>query len=163
MANIQTRIWKRSKWLWLAAVVSAAFLGMAKQSVAAAGLKVLALPGGLQVVNLDSKPVQVLDVIINGREECSTYVVNRPGLSFQIDETKYSKDHLHKLWVANGHVPFFWEWNGKLAPNGSDKILTTEPRELKTGDEIFWKISCESEIVSATITTKTGATTYRFR
>ena len=109
---------------------------------------------GLEVVNTGTDPIHVRDLIINGRDDCSTYQVNSPA---------FSEEYLHKIWVANGSIVYLGQKDGKLVQLGTDRILTTEPPTLKSGDAEYWIPNCDSQAyVSAKVTTDDGTATYTF-
>jgi hypothetical protein len=116
-------------------------------------LRVSVTPRGLEIVNVGSMPTKVIDVIVNGRDDCSTIEVSDPS---------FSKDYLHKIWVANGYFMYVGVKDGKLIRIGSDRVLTTDPITLKSGDSAYWVPRCMANFVNATITTERGTATYYF-
>jgi hypothetical protein len=127
----------------------------------------------LVIKNVGRQPVEIIDITVNDRDECTTL----SNVSTELD-----KNYLHKLWVTK------WEGNWKLIQVGppisvqnmfpkmqalviDNKLVdaatggpvSPEPRKLNVGDVVAWGISCmQSEIVRTTIKTDVGVFTYSF-
>jgi hypothetical protein len=144
---------RNAKWWWIAVALAAGLVSLAMCSDDDLHLKLTGTALGLQIINQDSTPVQIIDLVINGREDCSTYEIGRSTLS---------KEYLHKAWVANGALLLsLEEKDGKLY-NGTS-ALSTQPTTLRSGDVKFWVPPCNVELVSATVKTDRGSATYTFR
>lgn len=142
------------RWWWVALAFAGVLVSVVMCSGNNQNLKVSATARGLEIVNIGSAPVRILDVVVNDRDDCSTYKVTSPALS---------KEYLHKVWVANGGFMYLTEKGGKLFELGStNHFLSDEPRTLKSGDSGYWVSYCLTNYVSVKVTTDGGTSTYSF-
>lgn len=142
------------RWWWIALAFAGVLIGAVMCSGNTQNLKVSLTANGLEIVNVGTAPIRILDVIVNDRDDCSTFRGHNPP---------FSKEYLHKAWVANGEFMYMGERDGKLYEIGTNRILSTEPRTLQTGDAWNWVSYCFSKYVSATVTTDDGTVKYSFR
>ena len=98
---------------------------------------------GLIITNTGSDAVQIVDITLNDRPECT--------MSLSQNAPATSDEQRHKAWVANGLF-------AKL------DIHSQAPRTLKIGESVQWLASCDDDdIVRAEIRTDKGAGTYTFK
>jgi hypothetical protein len=124
------------------------------------GLQVTSDSGLLKAItirNISNDPsVQISDLMINNREECSIELVDplcgHSGSSdFNAACSRFQNsngDELHKLWVYGGATVYL-------------NRFSESPIILKIGDAHSWYTSCQS-IVRVSITTDRGSGTYTF-
>jgi hypothetical protein len=102
----------------------------------------------LHIKNLGEELIQVLDLVLNGRVECSSL----PGPEGPAGPSNYNpKDERHKYWVYFGSLLAGWAATHPY-----------QPKTLKLGDVGVWVITCDADIMRADITTSKGETTYTF-
>jgi hypothetical protein len=146
---------KAVKWRWVTVGILALLLVAAlKYQATESNLKVSATVQGLEITNVGTTPVRILDVVVNERDDCSTI-----GLT----SNTFSKDYLHKIWVADGTFMYIGEKDGSLFEIGTNRKLSVEPRILKIGESAYWVPRCLTNYVRVSVTTDGGTTTYSFK
>ena len=130
----------------------------------------------LSVRNIGTEPIEITDVRINDRIECSTL---SPWLTKELGmDAKYGVEDMHRFWVAglnaNNHYQYLsdkddlrqsmqrslagpLEFPRRIYPD----VKSLEPRRIAVGDTVGWQSQCAS-IVRVTIKTDRGSGTYSF-
>ncbi|MGD0023026.1 MAG: hypothetical protein ABSC37_00165 [Xanthobacteraceae bacterium] len=135
------------------------------------GLKLSYDKPALIIQNAGTEATTIIDLIINDRDECSTYSEQDVELEIQdilrwgilsneykaeliakLNEIKKHKEDLHKLWIHN--LGLFL--TNIMPPN----VANLDPITLKVGDIARWFSPCN--VVRVNVKTDRGSTTYSF-
>jgi hypothetical protein len=115
-------------------------------------LEVRAFPDNIFVIkNIGTQPIDVLDILVNERLDCSAIAPIELKEGFLIKQP-YGVQERHKFWV-NG---FNYQ---RVAPFENQIDSINPPTALNIGDSRRWQALCNMRV---TVTTDTGLETYSF-